>query len=176
MAVLRCIGVFAENSGLDMAWIQSGLYGSATTSAILLGKHVRRGIEAHLISLQALFSQYMEEFYAQNPTLKDDIHRSLTNLQDAFCSSTGKKESIMKTIQQFQQILDSKNTYAKMEAFDEKLKSVPSAKAMLLYMEMVMDLCLFIKSVRTGNWQLHLSSLDALVKYFLHMTNITMLA
>ena len=49
MAALRCIGAFAENSGLDMAWIQSGLYGSTTTSSILLGKHVRRGIEACLL-------------------------------------------------------------------------------------------------------------------------------
>ena len=41
MAQLRTIDAFIENSGIDMAWIESDLYGPNTVKQILEGNHVR---------------------------------------------------------------------------------------------------------------------------------------
>jgi len=63
MAQLRTIGAFIENSGLDMCWTESELYGPATVKQILDGNHVKRGETAHLVTLQALFVQYQNAFF-----------------------------------------------------------------------------------------------------------------
>ena len=42
MAQLRTIGAFIENIGIDMAWIESNLYGPNTVKQILEGNHVKR--------------------------------------------------------------------------------------------------------------------------------------
>lgn len=63
MAQQRAIGSFTHNSGIDMYWIESQLYGPFTIKQIIEGKHVRRGEVAHLITLEALFDMYLEAFY-----------------------------------------------------------------------------------------------------------------
>lgn len=52
MAQLQTIGSYIENSGLDMCWVESDLYGPSTVKQILEGKHVLRAQTAHLITLQ----------------------------------------------------------------------------------------------------------------------------
>ena len=54
----------------------------------------------------------------------------------------------------------------KMEAFDAKNATKPLYKVMCQYMQMVVEMLAFIKSVRTGNWKLHLAALQAVTKYF----------
>ena len=41
MTDLRTIGAFIDNSGLDMCWLESELYGAATVKQILEGGHVK---------------------------------------------------------------------------------------------------------------------------------------
>lgn len=43
IAQLRTIGAYIEDSGIDMCWVESGLYGPATVRQILEGNHVKRG-------------------------------------------------------------------------------------------------------------------------------------
>ena len=54
MAQLRCIGAYVEGSGIDASWVESGVYGSVTVKKIAEGKHVKQGVEAHLLTLQTL--------------------------------------------------------------------------------------------------------------------------
>ena len=65
----RTIGAFIENSGLDMCWIESDLYGPSTVKQILRGNHVKRGEAAHMVILQALFSLYLEAFFVRHPAV-----------------------------------------------------------------------------------------------------------
>ena len=51
IAQVRTLGSFIENSGIDM-------YGPQTVKQILDGNHVKRGEEAHMITLQARFTLY----------------------------------------------------------------------------------------------------------------------
>jgi len=55
MAQLKTIGAFIENSDIDMAWIESDLYGPNTVKQILEGKHVKRGEAVHLVTYTSLF-------------------------------------------------------------------------------------------------------------------------
>ena len=76
MAMLRTIGSYIDSSGIDMCWIESQLYGPSTVKQIIDGKHVKRGKRAHMITLQALFSLYLETFLEYRP----DVRRTLEEL------------------------------------------------------------------------------------------------
>ena len=70
MAQLRTIGAYIENSGLDFSWTKEDLYGPATVKQILEGRHVRRkAIEAHVVTMQTLFSLYKEAFFEDHSQL-----------------------------------------------------------------------------------------------------------
>ena len=52
MAKLRTLGSFIKNSGVDLCWSESDLYGPTTVKQILEGKHEKRGETAHMVTLQ----------------------------------------------------------------------------------------------------------------------------
>ena len=79
MAQLRTIGAFIENSGLDMCWVESDLYGPSTVKQILGGNHVKRGEAAHMVILQALFSLYQEAFFVRHPAVLLLLRSRLTS-------------------------------------------------------------------------------------------------
>ena len=54
----------------------------------------------------------------------------------------------------------------KMLKYDTQNNSSPLFVVTRYYMRMVMEMFSFIKAVRTGNWQLHLSFLELFTKYF----------
>ena len=78
MAALRTIGSYMDGSGLDLCWIESELYGTSTVKQILEGRHVKRGITAHLTTLQSLFVLYAEAFYKD----KLDLFKKCTKKTD----------------------------------------------------------------------------------------------
>ena len=80
MAQLRTIGAFIENSGIDMAWIESDLYGPNTVKQILEGNHVKRGEAAHLVTLQAFFILYQEAFLQHVPESSKSRLKSLARI------------------------------------------------------------------------------------------------
>ena len=54
----------------------------------------------------------------------------------------------------------------KMSEYDTQNNSSPLFVVTRHYMRWVMEMFSFIKAVCTGNWQLHLSSLEVFTKYF----------
>ena len=58
MKQLWTIRAFIKNSGNDMAWIESDLYGLNTIKQILEENHGKKGEAAHLVTLQAFFILY----------------------------------------------------------------------------------------------------------------------
>ena len=71
-------------------------------------------------------------------------------------------------------IIDSEQVMDKMARFDSQDKSGPGALVMRQYMQMVMDMILFIGAVRTGDWQLHLTALESFIKYFFAHDSLSM--
>jgi len=50
--------------------------------------------------------------------------------------------------------------------FDAAQEKKPLFKVMRQYMRMVMKMLTFIRTVRTGDWKLHLKALELFTKYF----------
>ena len=164
MAVLRTIGSYIENSGIDNSFVEAGLYSSQTVCQILEGKHVRRGLQTHLTAVQVLYKLYFDAFATKFPIARDRLVQTATQLHQA-CS----EQDTIAVKSLHSELMDSllcDEILCKQLEFEASLSANPTAYAILQYMQMVVELCAFIRSVRTGNWKLHLSSLDDLTKYF----------
>lgn len=56
MAALRAAESAIEDSGLYEAWSEYDIYGPTTTRQILEAKHMKRALEAHMTTVQALYA------------------------------------------------------------------------------------------------------------------------
>lgn len=83
MAMFRTIGSYVENSGIDMCWVEAELYGPTTVRQMLDGNHVKRGENAHITTLQALFTLYQEAFFKQH----QELHETLQSLAQELCGA-----------------------------------------------------------------------------------------
>ena len=55
MNYLAVLGKKYQSSGIEDLLIESGMYGSSTTSILLKGKSYNRGVRAHKIVMEAMF-------------------------------------------------------------------------------------------------------------------------
>ena len=69
MASLRVLDTSIENSGIDEAWIEADVYGSATRQ-ILQCKHYKCSLHVHIYSYVTLYEMVLEEFIKGNQDLK----------------------------------------------------------------------------------------------------------
>ena len=144
MAQLKTIGAYIKNSGIDMAWIEVDLYGPSTVSQILEGNHVKQSESAHLITLQSLFTLYLEAFLAQEAGhCKQHLTQLAGQLEEA--SSSGEK---------------------RMPEFDRRHTNNPMFKVFRQYVCMVLEMTMFTRAVQTANWNPHLQSLEIFTQYF----------
>ena len=60
----------------------------------------------------------------------------------------------------------SSNVDERIKSHDEKNKNRPMFVFSRQYMNMVLEMLIFLKSVRKGDWNLHLASLISFCKYF----------
>lgn len=65
MAQLRTIGVVINGSGLDLSWNQADIFGDCTTRQILDGGHVKRGVNAHTITMESILFLYGKAFFIE---------------------------------------------------------------------------------------------------------------
>lgn len=148
MAVLKSIGGFIENTGIDRCWIESGLFGENTVRQILEGKHVKRSIEANMLAFQAFYNLYFERFFELNAHIKKECEWYYSNLIYAY--QTKDKEVILAAQLVFNQEIELLNISGKMAEFEDANLKFPVFKTVLQYMQMVQELCLFTRAVRTG--------------------------
>ena len=66
MAALKCLGKYIEGSGIDLTWEEAGIYGSVTVRQILNGCHIYRCIEAHIVTLIALFTMCIQVIFSED--------------------------------------------------------------------------------------------------------------
>ena len=81
IAQLRTIGDFIAESGIPDLWIESNMYGTSTARQIIEGKHVRRGLQAHITTMSSLMMLLLEEFCTENPTVIEGNNHRLRMLQ-----------------------------------------------------------------------------------------------
>lgn len=162
MAMLRTIGAYIENSGIDACWIEAEMYGPSTVKQILDGNHVRRGVNAHITTLQALFSLYQKALFQKN----EDVLRKLKHLANKLAEAFTNNASIENEHSAVVQAIDALEIEKIMSAFENSKKDKPMFQVFRQYMSMVMEMLCFIKAVRRGDWQMHLEALEVFTKYF----------
>ena len=141
---------------------QADLYGSATVRQILDGKHVRRCIDAHIITPQKLHSLYQVAFFEQHSDVLDRLTVAAEILEDA-CHGSG---DVHQAQEKMMQEMQSLNIQAKMCQFDNQNCGKPLFVIMRQYLQMITEVLQYIRAVRTGNWHLHLQSTETFIKYF----------
>lgn len=164
LCALRAIGATVEGSGIDDTWIAAEIYGPLTTQQILEGKHMRRSLDAHIMTLQVFFDLYIEAFLKDQTDLQQSIKKPLQDLADA-C----RKGDSCDVAEMHRTLLDSmeqEEVQRRLDQFDEQHKDNPMFIMASRYMDMVITLLEFIRATRARIWRLHLSSLESLCKYF----------
>lgn len=165
IAQLRSIGSFIQETGIPELWVECELYGVATTRQILDGKHIRRGIEAHITTLSALYCLLEDEYNSEYPQDFLGILPLICELQDKLNSGNSDEiqiaHSVLTSALKARKISENIETFAK-----EREKTEPVFKVMHTYMEMVETMLQFLRSVRTADWDQNLTSLHAFTKYF----------
>ena len=125
---------------------------------------MKRGLEVHVTTLPALFSLYAEEFFIQHPKRKEDLQSHVKAIEEAWekCE-TG---AVHTAHSELTKLLESSNVIKKLDESDKKYEeSSPVLKFARQYMHMVQLVLLFIKGVRTADWDLHLPSPETFTKF-----------
>ena len=164
LCALRAIGAAVEGSGINDAWVTADIYGPVTPRKILEGKHMRRSVDAHIMTLQVFFDLYIETLYKEQTDLQDILKQPLQELADA-CKD-GNASEVSKKHRNLVDCMNQHGLQQKLAQFEEQHKENPMFVVTLRYMDMVLTLLEFIRATREGNWPLHLSSMESLCKYF----------
>ena len=168
MAALRALGASMENSGIDDAWIEADVYGSATTRQILKCTHYKRALRAHTYSYVALHKMLLEEFFNDNPQLKQ-VCLMATERVEAACLE-GNKHTKSESVQQANtNLLEALTTAGVSTVFQEwgKQRSKNAMfKAMMNYLQRVETILLFVAATRNADLELHLQAGEQLSRLF----------
>jgi len=84
MAALKSLGKYVEGSGIDLAWEEAGICGSATVRQILNGRHIYRCTDAHIVTLIALFTMCIQVIFSEEERAFLEHH--ISQALDAFAS------------------------------------------------------------------------------------------
>ena len=149
IAALRAVGDTIEDSGLDDAWVEADLYGPTTSRQIIEAKHMKRALEAHMITVQALYD--IQEFFAVNAHLKGRCV-DVAVLVNNSCTQRNQQEMIREKDSMISALEDS-GVLDTMVKFDEtKEARSPLFKFVRRYMRMVLLIYAFIRATRDGNF------------------------
>ena len=162
-AMLKCLGKYIEDSGLDRLFIEAGVFGDCTLGQILAGKHMKRAMEAHMTLYLSLYGLYLKSFLEKFPeTLEtiSEIKSRKTSMKEHI--EKNNKEEVKISHQTLNDIFESIDD--KLKVHSEKLEY--QGRFFRNYMDMFENLLLFVRASRQGAWELHLSSLNEFVKYF----------
>ena len=163
---LALIGKLFQESGLEDVFIESGLYGSSSTMALLQGKSYNRGIRGYKLVMEALLRLQWEAFCSwikkgggvddteDERSLNLDLVNSVVERYRAYhvlCNSTKRVGNLLT---RFKQEMSSK-----LFKFWDK------------YIEMVLLLLKFIRAEREGDWEQHLK-VTKMIPYFFAMDRL----
>lgn len=152
MSFLGSVGFIMADSGLAELW--STVYASASVPHMLSGHAYARAIRAHCITFSALSMIILEEVDIQQES-REYISAMLIGMENTMT---------------YQNLLEDVTIEQLKMQFVEATKSLrekgKTAKLWLQYLELVTIMIHFIQSERTGDWNLHLSCIKAMLPIF----------
>ena len=167
-AALAALGKYVEGSGTDQAWVEAGLYSPTTVTHILNGKQLYRALEAHTVTLLALYSLFFQKFLKDQPEEEEFFENTSETLGKAFKVDAGLqpqnrhslKEAVANTIEMF----ESRNITAKIKTFENKLSKLQ--RFVSIYLNQFETILQYVRASRQQDIALHMESTEALIKYF----------
>ncbi|MES9879620.1 MAG: hypothetical protein ABW185_01920, partial [Sedimenticola sp.] len=169
LASLRAVGSFIEESGIDDAWMEADLYGSATTHQILEGRHMKRALNAHSITSSALSDMHLDAFLNSASECSQIDHSDILEaaIQENTACAKHRYDELDGHHRSLANAIEAEELAEKLDKFDREMESRrPTFKFARDYMRFMTCIFLFIRATREGNWNLHLASLKELCKYF----------
>lgn len=174
MCALRALGSSIENSGIDDAWIESGVYGSATTRQILKCTHYKRSLRAHIYSYMALYEFVLEQFFNENSDLTEMCQDASLKMEDV--CSVEKKSSKFASVQQANEnlmhILTQENVMKRLQDWEAQKSKNAMFLSLMNYLHRVESILFFVAASRSGDLNLHLQAGEALSKLFFAMDRL----
>lgn len=165
LCALRAVGSSIENSGIDDAWVESGLYSPTTVRQILEGKHMKRALKAHALTVEVLYDLLLEECglsQLQNRTI--GILSDAANSADCELAFEAHQEITHETVNSG--LKDNLNAFCKSQSSQNMYKVTKE------YMDNFGNILMFIRASREGNWMAHLASLERLCPLFFHQDRL----
>ena len=145
-AILKVIGKYIDNSGLDQLFVEADVYGPVTKGQIIDGKHVKRAVEAHIMLYLALSHFYFEKAINSDSSLVKPF-KEIEHLEGVNKECHGEAVSIIEINRVAEALQKIDSTFTMQAVFYRN------------YMRMIEHLLLFIRASREGQWDLHLASL-----------------
>jgi len=153
MEYVAALGEVVQASGLAQVLVRSDIYSEVTVKQVLCGKHYNRGVRAHKIVYEAISRQklkFLSEWLQEN---------------DQFVPLDSHNISIDDNLQEWTTVADKVATAIKKFDSDIKLKSNLSM-SWNSYPHAVEAMLGFIRAEPSGNWQLYLDSMQAMLPVF----------
>ena len=162
---LKGLGKLIDGSGLDQVFEEAGVYGSATVNQIKDGKHLHRAFEAHQMLYLSLYRIYIGTLVEKNPAIKKEMREGI--VEGILLTENHRQKTEGDLTQNHNNLLGllkSLDFSSIQRRFDEQLRN--QAKFFRNYMALFELLLLFVRATRQQSWEIHLSSLHNLCKYF----------
>lgn len=160
------------SSRLDDLLVESGVYGAGAVSALMKGKAYNHGVHAHKLLMEAFFGLLWQAFlnWCQSSgqdvvsRQRDELSQKIKECIAAVVKTKGVSTSIRQLSEDFTKVTEAferykatRRTVSEMFAFREE------------YLAMVNILVQFIKAERTADWDLHLTTVVAMLPHFFEM-------
>lgn len=114
------------------------------------------------MTLQALSNMYQVTFLEHH----QDIVEPLTTAAEKLRQACNDGNNIRQEHENMMQVMQSLHVLEEMSQFDQQKMQRPLFIVMREYMQIAMAMLQFIRSVKTGDWTLHLTATKSFVKHF----------
>lgn len=162
----KVIGQHMMDSGLKDIWVDSGVFGENTADKILQGKGWNRIIRAHKLTVDALWRILWPSFEAQVISNSNDPYGTLKRHAELISSGfhDKKEKDIHENVIEMTPII--KEMMMTLDAFDNSKCNNQTYLFWRQYMELTLLLLRFTRALRSGNWELYLTSLAEMIPWF----------
>lgn len=152
LSFMGAVGHIMAGSGLEDLW--KTVYATNSVTHMMTGRAYSRGLRAHLLTQHALATLMLESF-SLNDTLINDLKECYISVNESTSSLEDIKHASI--LQEFVNLFDTK--------LEETASSGRTEKLWVQYIKLVGIMRLFVRAERSGDWHLHLYSVQLMLPY-----------
>ena len=138
--------------------IESELVATGSIKGVMTGKHYNRSVRAHKSVYEALQRLRFESFLQ---TLGEDVIDEISQVGDCIISSLSNDVDCPDISTQVDEILSRYSNFVTTMSAEN-----PTFRFWSTYIDMVQLMMLYIRATRTGDWNLHLSTVRLMIPWF----------